>query len=447
VRPPNGDPRDYLSWAPYHWPDCNWCANPRTHLSTGTNVTRNGTETWTTCPYVVRDGKLNPDVRILNGVNAVADVTQSVLYNALAAILVPTSANAKTYAKNAATFIQIFFLDPKAGVYPELQYGQLIRGPGKEVGQYLGILDFRGMVKVANAIQLMRNAKIPDWTTTLDSQMVAWSNKYVQWLTTSDLGKQAGSAPNNHGSFYANQVAAINILVGDADGARTALQTYFQNQFKDQIAASGEQPFEAVRTRPYHYRCFNLEAMITNAKLGDYLGVDFWTARSKYGATIQTALDYTMALNPGKESIVDIFPHVEAVAAVYGDPTGKYAAFLTKNFPAYASATYYFYDQPEAFNVSPTSSSKGGKEVLDATEPHQLLEEGGHPVADEVTTTAKPPQGGSDDDPDDPLPAPTISFACPAAFATGTEVQLDDGIYVTCDELKPFYGYVEEEDS
>ena len=63
-----------------------------------------------------------------------------------------------------------------------------------------------------------------------------------------------------------NQIAAMNILVGNADGARTALQGYFQNQFKDQIAASGEQPFEAVRTRPYHYRCFNLEAMIVSRR-------------------------------------------------------------------------------------------------------------------------------------------------------------------------------------
>lgn len=154
-----------------------------------------------------------------------------------------------------------------------------------------------------------------------------------------------------------------------------------------------------------------------------------------------------MTLSPGKESIVDIFPHVEAVAAAYGDPTGRYAAFLTKKFSAFSSATYYFYDQPDAFDVAPTSSSKGEKEMLNMTQPLQLLEEGGHPVANDVTPTATAPKGGSDDDADDPLATPTIPFACPAAFATGTEVQLDDGVYVTCDELKPFYGYVEDEDT
>jgi len=56
---------------------------------------------------------------------------------------------------------------------------------------------------------------------------------------------------------------------------------------------------------------------------------------------------------------------------------------------------------------------------------------------------AKQP-GEEPGDEGDALPTPTISFECPAAFATGTEVQLDDGVYVTCDELKPFYGYVQD---
>jgi len=82
---------------------------------------------------------------------------------------------------------------------------------------------------------------------------------------------------SNHGSFYANQIAAMNILVGDANSARTALQSYFENQFKDQVAASGEQPFEAVRTRPYHYRCFNLEAMIVSLPCSVVCGNSSWT--------------------------------------------------------------------------------------------------------------------------------------------------------------------------
>ena len=49
--------------------------------------------------------------------------------------------------------------------------------------------------------------------------------------------------------------------------------------------------------------------------MGDQLGMNLWTAKSKYGATIQTALDFTMNVNPKGEDISDIIPHVAAVAA------------------------------------------------------------------------------------------------------------------------------------
>lgn len=69
---------------------------------------------------------------------------------------------------------------------------------------------------------------------------------------------------SNHGSFAANQLAAIAIVEANPGDAKAALDSYFNGPFKDQIAATGEQPYEAVRTRPFHYRCFNLEAMIVS---------------------------------------------------------------------------------------------------------------------------------------------------------------------------------------
>lgn len=69
---------------------------------------------------------------------------------------------------------------------------------------------------------------------------------------------------SNHYTFYVNQLAAAKLYLGDTEGAQNALKNYFGHQFKDQVAQSGEQPFEAVRTRPYHYRSFNLEAMIVS---------------------------------------------------------------------------------------------------------------------------------------------------------------------------------------
>lgn len=67
---------------------------------------------------------------------------------------------------------------------------------------------------------------------------------------------------SNHVTFYVAQLAASKYYIGDKQGAVTVLQHFFKNEFRDQVAASGEQPFEGVRAKPMHYRAFNLEALI-----------------------------------------------------------------------------------------------------------------------------------------------------------------------------------------
>jgi len=69
---------------------------------------------------------------------------------------------------------------------------------------------------------------------------------------------------SNHGSFYFNQIAALKIVVGNNTGAVEVLGEYFDGIYKNQINADGEQPLEAERTRPYHYRAYNLAAMLVS---------------------------------------------------------------------------------------------------------------------------------------------------------------------------------------
>lgn len=78
---------------------------------------------------------------------------------------------------------------------PRVNYGQVIRGPGEQKGQYLGILDFRGMVKVANAVRLLKLSGVKEWDATTDAQFKDWVSKYVSWLQTSDIGKKGNDAP------------------------------------------------------------------------------------------------------------------------------------------------------------------------------------------------------------------------------------------------------------
>ena len=90
-----------------------------------------------------------------------------------------------------------------------------------------------------------------------------------------------------------------------------------------------------------------------NAKMGDQLGLDMWTAQTRYNATIQTALDFTMSTKPGSETVTEIVPHMAVVAAVYGDPGGKYAKFMARVQPEYDGKAWYLWNQRLCFTTGP----------------------------------------------------------------------------------------------
>ena len=46
---------------------------------------------------------------------------------------------------------------------------------------------------------------------------------------------------SNHGTFYYNQLAALQVLVGDTAGANETLHEYFTTQYQWQISANGDQ--------------------------------------------------------------------------------------------------------------------------------------------------------------------------------------------------------------
>lgn len=46
---------------------------------------------------------------------------------------------------------------------------------------------------------------------------------------------------SNHGSYYYNQLAALQILVNDTAGANASIQKYFSTLYQNQISANGEQ--------------------------------------------------------------------------------------------------------------------------------------------------------------------------------------------------------------
>ena len=50
------------------------------------------------------------------------------------------------------------------------------------------------MVKVVNAVLVLREGQAPGWTGAIDSALVNWANSYIQWLTSSPIALAAAAA-------------------------------------------------------------------------------------------------------------------------------------------------------------------------------------------------------------------------------------------------------------
>ncbi|KAF4613020.1 hypothetical protein D9613_010913 [Agrocybe pediades] len=361
--PPSGDIHDYMSWAPYWWPDCS---------NAGNTTALTPEQIWVTCNYVSRDGKFNPDVRLtVNNVGDFSDMAEAVFYNALAWVfdlrdVVPFDKS--TYEKNAVRFIRAWFLDADTKMNPNLDYGQMQRGPDGQVGSHTGVLDLKSFAKVASAILILRKGGSTEWTKDLDDQMVAWSKEYINWLETAKIAIEEREATNNHGSFYFNQLAALKLVVGDTQGAKDVTNAFFDGIYMNQIVASGEQPLEAARTRPYHYRAYNLAAMITNARIAQYAdaNTNVWKKTTTAGATIKSALDFAMTISAATSDETsyasELYPNIAAAASVYGDADGKYVSFIKAAYPGFMTEPFVLWNQPfaegEASGLAPTSTGK-----------------------------------------------------------------------------------------
>jgi hypothetical protein len=110
-------------------------------------------------------------------------------------------------------------------------------------------------------------------------------------MRTSPNGKDEAQAGNNHGSWYAAQLACYAFFIGDEELARKTAEAA-RDRIAWQVEADGKQPQELQRTRALGYSAFNLVALMTLAEAGKQVGVDLYGYQTKDGRGIRRALDY-----------------------------------------------------------------------------------------------------------------------------------------------------------
>jgi len=259
---PSGDKHDYLSLAPYSWPDP---SKP------------DG------LPWINRDGEVNPESRIGTDHVALDQMCSQVGTLALAYQLT----GSEPYAKKAAELLKVWFLDPATKMNPNLQYAQGV--PGRSAGRSYGIIDTVALIHITESVERLEGASA--WTPELQQGMREWFQAYLHWLLTSKNGLDEAKSANNHGSWYLAQTAAYAMFVGDKAQARKEAEVG-RERIAKQIEPDGRQPLELKRTKSYSYTLFNLDALFTLAEIGQRVDVDLFGYRTTDGRSLRVALDY-----------------------------------------------------------------------------------------------------------------------------------------------------------
>jgi hypothetical protein len=264
--PPGRDKHDYMSLAPYWWPDPN---------------TSDG------LPYVRRDGEINPERDRTSDRKRLDQLVQAVKTLGLAYYFT----GREEYAVHAAKLLRIWFLDDTTKMNPHLRYAQAV--PGHNNGRPEGIIETHNLPELIDAIGLLQGSN--RWTATDHNRLRDWFSSLLNWLRDSPEGRAAAELQNNHGTWYDVQVASFALFVGRDDVAKQVLAELVARRIAKQIELDGRQPHELARTQAWHYSTFNLEALFNAAAVADKVGINLWNYETNDKRSIRKALDWLIS--------------------------------------------------------------------------------------------------------------------------------------------------------
>ena len=270
ITPPSGDRHDYVSQAPYWWPDP---SKPDGK------------------PYIRKDGERNPEISKITDRDNLGRLGDAVTTLSLAYAYT----GREEYATHAARLVRVWFLDPATRMNPHLQFGQYI--PGINQGRGIGIIETRNLPELLDGVMLIAGS--PAWTKADEDGLQAWMRAYLTWLVESTHGREESKNGNNHETWYDVQVAGLALYTGQVDVARRTVEGA-RARIAAQIEPDGRQPRELERTRSWHYSEFNLAAFMDLATLGTHVGVDLWNYRTADGRSIRQAVDFLVPYAAGE---------------------------------------------------------------------------------------------------------------------------------------------------
>ena len=258
ILPPSGNAHDYMSLAPYWWPD---------------------PEREDGLPYVRRDGEINEErgqydsLRLAAMCSAVYTLSTAYFFS-----------DHEDFAERAALLLRTWFCAGATRMNPPLEYGQAI--PGRCDGRGIGIIDTHSFSWLVDGIGMLAASEA--WTPDDQRAMETWFGSYLDWLLESAHGREERAQKNNHATCYDVQIAALSLFCRRDGVAREVLERA-PEQIAAQVEMDGRQLHELARTRSLSYCAMNLTAFFDLADLGRHVGQDLWKYESSDGRSIRRA--------------------------------------------------------------------------------------------------------------------------------------------------------------
>jgi len=238
-------------------------------------------------PYIRRDGEVNPETR---GENVDTDKKSKMLNNVETLTWAFYFSGNNKYAQKAVELIETWFVNRETKMNPNLNYAQGI--PGRQEGRGIGIIDFSGINKLISPAQILESHD--KFTVETREKLYDWFDQYLNWLITSDYGKDEDDERNNHGTWFDVQSAGIALFLGKTEMAKARLENVKAKRIATQIEPDGSQPLEIARTRSLSYSSMNLRGFIHLANMARTVGVDLWNFETADGRGIRKALDFLL---------------------------------------------------------------------------------------------------------------------------------------------------------
>jgi hypothetical protein len=261
--PPSGDIHDYMSQAPYWWPDSSKADGK---------------------PYIRKDGRINPERDLSKDRGQMVDMSSNVKELALAYYFTGN----ERYAKKAVELLRVWFIDTATRMNPNLNFGQFI--PGINDGRGIGIIETVGLTNIPDALAMMQQSK--NINANFVTGIKQWFKQYAKWLMTSKNGQDERSQLNNHGTYYDMQLADFALFNGDKALAQKVIKEQTIPRIDKQFAVDGSEPLELVRTKSWGYSTMNLVGWCKLATIAERVNIDLWNTKTKDGKGIQQVFEW-----------------------------------------------------------------------------------------------------------------------------------------------------------